>query len=148
MKISYALVQIQAHRFTQGELFLFEDVEHLVPLEGPWETISELYLSASEGLLDTDNVMCQDATAVEFHAIGDYDSGYPSFFQYLHDTVGIEYVIEDYRSEILELLKFDIGANSTSIITLWRYWYIDDPYEPDERWEMLGELTSDISELI
>lgn len=102
-----------------------------------------------------------DCAGLEFYSIGDWPSGYDSFFEHEKEMVGLEELIDPYREEIMEAINASFAKMSkvtpqhvfpsnASITTLWSsYSYQDYEGEWDSSIEYHGVFElKDIRKLI
>lgn len=156
---SYAVVQIQATQFTKGEHTSFDWLENMVPSHSTWKELTCEYkeLNDPDELIfshDHDTEFLADCVGLEFNSLGDWPSGYWSFFDYEKEMLGIEELIDPYRESIMEAVNARLArmrdAKVVCIATLWSsYSYQDWEGEWDSSVEYHGVFElKDIKKLI
>lgn len=149
-RTNYAIIQIQATRFTKGQCVHFEFLDDMAPDHKTWEELTD----ATDGLDQPDDpnftlgdsIFLEDAIGLLFSSVGDWLGGYTSFFEHEQDMVGLEELLQPYMEEIRKdvIEKFrNSGYHPTpasiSMTTLWKYdaWQ-DYEGEWDSRMEYSG----------
>ncbi len=84
---SYAVVQIQATKFTKGEHTSFAWLENMVPSHSAWEELTKTWKEKQDPdelvfLPQYDTEFLCDCAGLEFYSIGDWPAGYDSFFDH------------------------------------------------------------------
>lgn len=137
---SYAIVQIQATQFTKGEHTAFALLENMIPSHSMWEELAHEYKRLNDPdeiifLHGDDTEFLADCVGLEFNSLGDWPSGYWSFFDHEKEMLGIEELIDPYRESIMGAVNASLAKTSGNIVSITTLWSNYSYQDYDGEWD-------------